>query len=112
MLYLVRNNTRPGKSFLVGNISRPPNSKLEFSDRFETFIDGVLRETKEVILMGYFNKNLLNEETDTEWSNFTTSLGPSQLVNSPTRITETLRTLIDHLYTNLEENIPGCTYAN
>ena len=58
-----------------------------------------------VILMGDFNKNLINEVTDTEWSNFTTSLDLSQLVNSPTRITEPSSILIDHFYTNLEENI-------
>ena len=72
---------------------------------FEKFINGVLREEKEVILMGDFNKNLINEETDTEWSNLPTTLGLSQLVSSPTRITKTLSTLIDHLYTNLDENI-------
>ena len=44
-----------GKSFLVCNMNRPPNSKVEFSDRFENFIDGVLREEKEVILMGDLN---------------------------------------------------------
>ena len=64
-----------------------------------------MREEKEIILMGYFNKNLINEEIETEWSNFTTSLGLSQLVSVPTRVTETSSTLIDHIYTNCEETI-------
>ena len=60
-----------GKSFLVGNMYRPPVSKVEYNDRFEEFIDNVLNEEKEFILLGDFNKNLLNEDTDRDWGNFT-----------------------------------------
>ena len=42
---------------------------------------------KNFILLGDFNKDLLNVETDREWGNFTTSLGLKQLVNEPTRVT-------------------------
>ena len=94
-----------GKSFLIGNMYRPPNSKVEFNDKFENFIDYVMREEKEIILMGDFNKDLFNEEIGTEWINFTTSLGLGQLISIPTRVTETSSTLIDHIYTNREENI-------
>ena len=94
-----------GKPFLVGNMYRPPTSKVEFVDRFESFIDNVSSEGKEIILMGDFNKNLLNEHKDKEWENFTTSLGLSQLVCDPTRVTENSSTLIDHIYTNFDENI-------
>ena len=61
-----------GKSFSIGNMYRPPDSRIEFSDRFESFIDYVFRDDKEVILLGDLNKNLLNE-TDSEWANFMTS---------------------------------------
>ena len=62
---------------------RPPNAKVEFIERFENFIDIVSREGKEMILLGDFNKNLLNEHNDIEWDNFVTSLGLSQLVCNP-----------------------------
>ena len=94
-----------GKPFLVGNMYRPPDSRIEYNDRFEEFIDTVLNEEKEFILMGDINKNLLNSDTDREWGNFTTSLGLTQLVNEPTRVTSDSRTLIDHIYTNNEDNI-------
>ena len=68
------------KPFLIGNMYRPPASKVEFNDRFEGFIDNVSKEGKEMILLGDFNKNLLNEHKDLEWENFITSLGFSQLV--------------------------------
>ena len=84
---------------------RPPDSKVEYNDRFEEFIDNVLNEEKEFILLGNFNKNLLNEDTDRDWGNFTTLLGLTQLINEPTRVTNDCKTLIDHIYTANEENI-------
>ena len=93
------------KSFLVGNMYRPPDSRVEYNDRFEEFIDSLIDENKEFILLGDFNKDLLNLETDREWGNFTTSLGLTQLVNEPTRVTNASQTIIDHIYTNTEENI-------
>ena len=55
------------KSFLVGNMYRPPDSRVEYNDRFEEFIDSLIDENKEFILLGDFNKDLLNVETDREW---------------------------------------------
>ena len=62
-------------------------------------------EGREMILLGDFNKNLLNNHKDIEWENFVTSLGLSQLVCDPTRVTDTSSTLIDHIYTNFDENV-------
>ena len=87
-----------GKSFLLGNLYRPPDSKIEYNDRFEEFIVTVLNEEKEFILLGDFNKKLLNADTDREWGNFTTSLGLSQLISEYTRVTSNTQTLIDHNY--------------
>ena len=84
---------------------RPPDSRVEFDDRFEEFIDSLLNEDKEFSLLGDFNKDLLNVDTEREWGNFTTLLGLTQLVNEPTRVTNTSQTLIDYMYTNTEENI-------
>ena len=68
-------------------------------------MDIVINEDKEFVLLGDLNKNLLNEEIDRDWGNFITSLGLTQLVNEPTRVTKDSTTLIDHIYTNNEENI-------
>ena len=53
---------------------RPPDSRVEFNDRFEELIDSMLKEDKEFILFGDFNKDLSNVDTEREWGNFTTSL--------------------------------------
>ena len=102
MLEISPTNSRP---FLVGNMYRPPNATVDFNDRFEDFIDVINQEDKELFLLGDFNKKVLNEVIDRNWGNFTTSLGLSQLVSEPTRVTKDSATLIDHIYTNSEENI-------
>ena len=68
-------------------------------------MDIVINQDKEFILLGHLNKNLLNEEIDRDWGTFITSLGLTQLVSEPTRVTKDSTTLIDHIYTNNEENI-------
>ena len=62
-------------------------------------------QNKEFILLGDFNRNLLSQEIDSDWGNFTLSLGLTQLISEPTRVTQESRTLIDHIYTNNEETI-------
>ena len=52
------------KPFLVGNMYRPPDLRVEFNDRFEEFIDNLFNEDKEFSLLGDFNKDLLNVDTE------------------------------------------------
>ena len=54
---------------------RPPDIKVEFNDRFEDFIDIVSNQNQEFITLGDFNRNLLNCESESDWGNFTSSLG-------------------------------------
>ena len=58
-----------------------------------------------MLILGDFNKDLLNTNHNRDWLDTMTSLGLTQLVNSPTRVTSTTSTLIDHIYTSNEENI-------
>ena len=55
-MYLVRNYTGKGQIILIGNLYRPPDSRIEYNDRFEDFMDKVSNVGKEIILMGDFNK--------------------------------------------------------
>ena len=74
-------------------------------DRFEQFFENVLNEGKEIILLGDFNKDLLNPNAHREWLVLTESLGLSQLVTQPTRVTTNTSTLIDHIYCSHEDNL-------
>ncbi|MEW8542134.1 MAG: endonuclease/exonuclease/phosphatase family protein, partial [Candidatus Thiodiazotropha sp.] len=96
---------KKGKSFLVGTLYKNPSEKVEWNDRFEIFIEHVLTEDKEIVLLGDFNKDLFNFNASREWSVLTESLGLSQLVMEPTRVTQSTSTLLDHIYTNNEDNI-------
>ena len=55
---------RPSKSkpFLIENIYRPPNSTVQWNEIFEENIENVLREEKEIYLMGDINKNILHKQ--------------------------------------------------
>ena len=97
-----------GKSVLVGNLYRNPSEKIEWNERFEQFLEHVLVEDKEVILIGDFNKNLLNMNANRDWAVLTESLGVSQIVMQPTRVTLSTSSLLDHIYTNRENNISIC----
>ena len=78
---------------------RSPDLRIEYSDRFEEFIENASEEGKEIILLGDFNKNLLEDNLDREWQNLTLPLGLTQLISQPTRVTSSSKTLIDHIYT-------------
>ena len=48
------------KPFLLCNIYRPPNSTVQWNSIFEDCMENVLKEEKELYLMGDFNRDLLN----------------------------------------------------
>ena len=48
---------------------------------------------------------MLHGSQHREWLNNMTSLGFTQLIHEPTRVTNSTSTLIDHIYTSNEENI-------
>ena len=47
-----------GRSFLIGNLKSPPDSRIDYNNRFEDFMDKVSNEGKEIILMCDFNKKM------------------------------------------------------
>ena len=98
---------RPSKSkpFLIGNMYRPPNSTIQWNEIFEENIENVLREEKEIYLMGDINRDLLNKQIKQAWSDYMEPFGLVQMVSEATRVTPSSRTLIDHIYTNCTENV-------
>ena len=93
-----------GKSFLIGNMYRPPDSRVEYSDRFKDFIENASEGGKEIILLGNFKKNVFEDNVDREWQNLTI-FGSHKLISKPTRVTRSSKTLIYHIYTSNEDNI-------
>ena len=79
--------------------------KFLSSEELCCLCENELNEGKEIILFGDFNKDLLNPNAHREWLVLTESLGLSQLVNQPTRVTINTSTLIDHIYSSHEDNL-------
>ena len=94
-----------GKSFLVGNIYRPPNSTVQWNSIFEECIEKVLGEEKEIYLLGDINRDLLNNHIKKAWTEYMEPFGLIQLISEATRVTYETTTLIDHIYSNCPENV-------
>ena len=79
---------------------RNPDEKADWFTYYADMMDSVYStypET-EVLLLGDFNIDLFSSHP--QWTRICDSLGLSQLIQSPTRITASSSTLIDHIYTN------------
>ena len=66
-------------------------------------LEKLSREKKEIILMGDFNINILNCDSDKDTADFVDTIYASSLnrtINTPTRITATSKTLIDNIFYN------------
>ena len=90
------------KKLIVGNLYRPPNSRIEYMNNFIDDMNNIfvrLRNYKNVVLTGDFNINLLkfkvnhsiNEYLDNIMSN-----GYLPKITMPTRLTQRRGTLIDN----------------
>ena len=89
------------KSFLVGNMYRPPNGVATILDKLEDMLERAASENKRVILMGDLNINLLVPSGLASRLLLTTSDNNlRQLITEPTRITEHSQTLIDVFFTS------------
>ena len=75
------------------NIFGITESWLQMIDNIHT-----VKPHADILVLGDFNIDLLKPHS--YWDSTITLLGSTQLVKSPTRITQTSATLIDHIYTN------------
>ena len=105
----------PGsKNIVVGCIYKHPTMTTpEFMDDYlSKTLEFLSFENKHLILLGDFNINLLNCETDKNTNDFLdllTSNSLLPLILRPTRVTTHSKTLIDNIFTNIinHENISG-----
>ena len=94
------------KSFFTCYSYRPPSSSVDWINKFENNIERAISDNREIILLGDFNFNLLQEHSATKsWKRLLNALNFQQLINKPTRVTDISETLIDHVYSNVPENV-------
>ena len=96
------------KKLVVAVIYRHPNKPYhEFQDHIMQTLNKLNHENKDYLICGDFNINLLKHETKRSIDNYIDTLyseGCINIIDKPTRITETTATLLDHMYTNLSNN--------
>ncbi len=92
------------KNTIVGEVYRVPNTNLQsFFDRYQSIIDKINAEKKDVIIGTDQNLDYLkiNDHTNTaDFLNMNFSAGLMPMITKPTRITHKTATLIDNIYTN------------
>ena len=94
------------KPFLLCYVYRPPSATSDWTDQVEQSLEKANSENKEILFLGDLNFNMLNKTGPVKaWLQKTENLHMSQLVCSPTRVTETSETIIDHVYSNVPDNI-------
>ena len=98
------------KPILVGIIYRPPDQSGFLGKLTEAIKTTQKFDKQEVYILGDFNINLLSKETlcirkPKYYTEFCSLHGLRQLLNSPTRITESTSTLLDHILTNSVDRV-------
>ena len=109
----VTSGTRPEWATIVSNMSqgnpfflfigKEQTSKLGWYIFFIFMMDSVWLESKEIILMGNFNIDL--SKANKSWTETFSLFNLSQIIDSPTRVTPSSRTLIDHIYSSTPSHI-------
>ena len=85
-------------SVLIGFVYRNPAESCAWHDEFVSMMDAVTKHNNKILLLGDFNYDLMKPQP--AWESTVSLFGLSQLIKSPTRITPTTSTLLDHIYTN------------
>ena len=104
------------KNIIVGTIYRPPSNGIDtFSESFDEELIKILRENKNIYLMGDFNIDLLNSTQNyvSKFINILQSNGFYPHINKPTRICNESQTLIDNIFSNVyETSTNGILYSD
>ena len=94
------------KPLLTSTWYRPPISKMQFFDEFETFLNDAENENEELVITGDFNCDLLKSDANSNIRQLRDLIDLYQLqqhVDQPTRITDLTQTLLDIIITKIDD---------
>lgn len=90
------------KTYVIGEIYRPPNSNVQsFMDHYKFITEKVIVENKELLVGSDQNLDLIKLDTQThiqEFLDMNYSNGILPVIDKPTRVTHQTATLIDNIY--------------
>ena len=93
------------KAILIGTIYRPPRSSCEYQSMIEQMVSRVSDLNVELIVLGDLNYNMLCPKESKPIKKLCYQNSLHQLIESPTRKTETSCTLLDIILTNSPQNV-------
>ena len=104
----IENRPKHSKIFLVGIMYRPPDSSKHLCKDFNIYLNSMLSKisetSQETIQLGDLNVKFLKQENK-EFKAVLDVFGLKQLVEKPTRVAESSKTLIDVILTNNPGNM-------
>ena len=98
------------KPIVVGTCYRPPND-INFFEQFEDTLSRI-RSDCELMILGDLNVNFYDSNSSLfkKLTNVLHLFHCKQLIDSPTRVTSTTSTILDHIICNNDEKI--CQHGN
>ena len=97
------------KNIIIGVVYRHPQSSISgFSDKFSAVLSQISLQNKDVFITGDFNIDSLKVESNEYVCNYfdmISSHGFANVIELPTRITESSKTSIDHFYHNCPSKV-------
>ncbi|VDI64537.1 Hypothetical predicted protein [Mytilus galloprovincialis] len=94
------------KPILLCSVYRPPDMKVDRIDAFELEIYKASSLDLEIIIMGDINIDYANQGcSNNKWSHMIQCYGLTQVIDTPTRVTDKSKKIIDHIDTNKSDNI-------
>ena len=99
----VKINLSEFKTLTVGSVYRHPTTDIKYFENAYINVIKSFKANKNYVFLGDFNVNydeLSSIQAIKQYKNHISSVGCTQLINQPTRITQTSSTVIDHIYVN------------
>lgn len=97
-------NVKNGKNLIVGVIYRPPDSDFDtFKTKLDAHLNCINRNDKNCFILGDFNVDISKEDkTKDDFINTLYSSSFFPTINTFIRVTESSRTIIDNIITNIQ----------
>jgi endonuclease/exonuclease/phosphatase family metal-dependent hydrolase len=83
----------------------PPDMHQSWIDDFEKEIDYAKESGMEVIILGDINIDYTGGCTNNQWANMIQEQFLSQIIDTPTRVTSSTYSIIDHVYVSHPEHV-------
>ena len=93
------------KPLLICYVYRNPDMHQSWIDDFENEIDYAKKSGMELIILGDINIDYTGGCTNNKWANMIQEQSLSQIIDTPTRVTSSTCSIIDHVYVSHPEHV-------